>query len=156
MVQKNKKMLSRLPKTKIVKIIMKKGNKFCVEKLLKKSFKILIKNNNKELRKIIYLSLNHSLPIFKLENQKVFNKKRKLTKLNPSFFNSNSFRVFSALKIIIKNSKLKKKCFIENLQEEFISILSLNATNNTTKLKILNQEQVLINQVSLIFYRWYN
>jgi len=153
MVQKNKKMLSRNLKTKTVNFIISKGNKCCAEKLLKKSFKYFLKTNKKEFKKVFYLALNYCLPIFKIENQKTFNKRKKVTKLKPNLIKlNNGYRSFFALKIIIKIVKLKKNSFSENLQKEFISIVCLNSSLNE---KFLNQEQALVNKSALIFYRWY-
>lgn len=148
-------MLSRLPRKKFANFIMVSGSKSCAENLLKKSIKNLIKSNKKQLKKLIYLSINFCLPTFKIETKKVVNKRQKTTQLRPSLINTNSYRAFFALKMIstISNKNRKKGCFTQNLKEEFISVLfpNNNALSKTNK----TQEEILANQSVLMFYRWF-
>lgn len=155
MVQKNKKMFSRLANKKIINFIMVKGKKMCAENIIKKSFKLLIKNNKKQFKKIVYLSVNYCLPTFKFKIKKVFFKRQKLIQFKPSLINTTHYRVFFSLKLICDNVKknFKKKTFIKNFKNELISILLLNSEswikNN------VNQKEILNNQNVLTFYRWF-
>nr|AVR57490.1 ribosomal protein S7 [Entomoneis sp.] len=140
--------MSRLTRKKIINFIMNKGNKFCSEKLLKKTLKYLIKKNKKESRIVIYLAINQSLPTFKLEVKILKAKKQKLTKTKPSFIFLNKTRVSSSLKLIINLSSSKKNTFFKNLHHQFIDPSSLLIK------KITNQAEVLAYKNILTFYRW--
>lgn len=157
MVQKSKKMFSRLPNKKIINFIMVKGKKACAEFLIKKSFKLLIKNNKKQFKKIIYLSVNYCLPTFKFQIKKTFFKRQRLIQLKPSLINTIHYRIFCSLKIICDSAKknYKKKTFIENLENEFISVLFLNSSSSSLIKAKLNQKEILNNQNVLTFYRWF-
>jgi len=140
--------MSRLAKQKIISFIMSKGNKFCSEKLFKKTLKYLIKNNKKESRIVIYLAINQSLPTFKLEVKVLKAKKQKLTKIKPSFIFLNKTRISYSLKLIVNFSSAKKNIFFKNLKHQFIDSKSL------LKEKMTNQGEVLAYKNVLTFYRW--
>ena len=93
-------------KTKIIKHLQVKGNKFLNEKILKTSFKNLAKNSKKNYIKQIQIIMGHSCLIFKITKLKNTNK--------PYYFKNSvriSFAIKQNLKFIINQKKMKNSLF---------------------------------------------
>lgn len=148
-------LLSRLIKNKLNNHIITKGNKISGDILVKKVIKKLLKNNKKSFKKIMYLALNLCLPVFKLNRKKAKIKNQKLFKMKPSFIlkNKTKNRISHSLKTIIYGSKIKKPKLFYALEQEFVLFFS-SKDNYSIKKKILEYEQIITYQTTLIFYRW--
>lgn len=93
-------------KTKIIKHLQVKGNKFLNEKILKTAFKNLAKNSKKNYIKQIQIIMGHSCLIFKITKLKNTNK--------PYYFKNSvriSFAIKQNLKFIINQKKMKNSLF---------------------------------------------
>lgn len=145
--------MTRFLKKKIINFIVKKGNKFLSENILKKSFKHLNKNTKKQIKMLIYIAINNSLPTFQIEINKKRIKKIKLIKFKPFFVLKNKNRISSSIKIIVNFSKIRNNTsFLTNLKNEFI--LSSKNKSGSVEEKNKIQKQALAYQNILTFYRW--
>merc|ERR1712226_1461386 len=96
-------------------ILNKNNKKFLSENLFKLNLKNLNKQNKKQFKKIIYLVINYSLPVFELIKKLVKIKKTKIIKFKPFFILKNKTRIFLSLKLIVnfyKKIKIIKHCLI--------------------------------------------
>lgn len=147
--------MSKLFKNKIINFIMFKGQKFTSEKLLKKTLKLLLKNNKKNLNSLLYLAINQGLYTFKLETKTIKIKKQNWVKNKPIFV-TNKNRIFFALKLIIsfsRNLNLKSNFFIK-LKDQFFSLILKSSSHSIIVEKINIQNKLLTYQNILFFYRF--
>lgn len=107
-------------KTKIIKHLQVKGNKFLNEKILKTAFKNLAKNSKKNYIKQIQIIMGHSCLIFKITKLKNTNK--------PYYFKNSvriSFAIKQNLKFIINQKNIKSGSLL-NKFENFKIIPQIN------------------------------
>jgi hypothetical protein len=129
-----------------------KGNKFSSEILFKNCLKHLTRKKNKKIKNFIFLVINYVLPTFKLETKKIQIKKTKLIKFKPFFIQKNKNRIFFSIKFIVNSARKKSNNFFKSLNHEFVATSHRSGDSVLDKNK--NQEQVLLYQNILLFYRW--
>ena len=95
-------------KNKIVNTLMKSGRKTTGEKILLKSLKSLQKSTGKNFKTLLHSAIVNSASAFKVNEQAVKKGKRKATKSIPSFIISDSLRITTALKLLMKVSVKNK------------------------------------------------
>ena len=139
-------MISRYVENKIIKFMIKNGNKFKSENFFRKILKSLVKKNKKTFNYYVYFSINHKLVAFKLEKIKKVNNRTKIVKNKPIFILFNKNKLFISIKDIFFNNSKVKLPFIILLKNKIIEIVK--SENNQ------NDKQILQNQNSLLFYRW--
>jgi ribosomal protein S7 len=144
--------MSRLLKKKLVNCIAIKGNKFTSEVLFKSCLKHLTRKKNKKIKSFIFLTINYVLPTFKLETKEIKKKRTKLIKFKPFFIQKNRNRIFFSLKFIVDSARRKPNNFLKNFNTELAATSQKNSDSESMKNK--NQEQVLLYQNALLFYRW--
>jgi ribosomal protein S7 len=144
--------MSRLFKKKLINCIATKGNKFSSEILFKRCLKHLTRKKNKKIKNFIFLVINYALPTFKLETKNIKIKKTKLIKSKPFFIQKNKNRIFFSIKFIVNSARKKSNNFLKNFNNELVGTSQWNSDSILVKNK--NQEQVLLYQNVLLFYRW--
>jgi ribosomal protein S7 len=144
--------MSRLLKKKLINCIAIKGNKFSSEILFKNCLKHLSRKKDKKIKNFIFLVINYTLPTFKLETKKIKIKKTKLIKFKPFFIQKNKNRIFFSIKFIVNSARKKSNNFFKSLNYEFIATSQQSSDSVLGKNK--HQEQVLLYQNVLLFYRW--
>lgn len=134
--------MARLIKKKIINAILNKNNKkFLSENLFKLNLKNLNKQNKKQFKKIIYLVINYSLPVFELIKKLVKIKKTKIIKFKPFFILKNKTRIFLSLKLIVNfYKKIKINTNYKTLFNNFY--------------KLQNNEQIVNFKNVLTFYKF--
>jgi ribosomal protein S7 len=144
--------MSRLLKKKLINCILMQGNKFSSEILFKNCLKHLTRKKNKKIKNFIFLAINHALPTFKLETKTIKKKKTKLIKYKPFFIQKNKNRIFFSVKFIVNSARKESNNFFKSFNQEFVAISK--RTSNSVSVKNKNQEQALLYQNVLLFYRW--
>jgi ribosomal protein S7 len=144
--------MSRLLKKKLINCMVVEGNKFTSEILFKSCLKYLARKKNKKIKNFIFLVLNYLLPTFKLETKKIKIKKTKLIKVKPFFIKKNKNRIFFSLKFIVHSARKKSNNFLKSFNSEFVAISQ--RSSDSVLVKNENQEQALLYQNILLFYRW--
>src|SRR5210317_1062749 len=91
-------------KKKIINTLMKSGKKTTGEKILLKSLKSLQKSTDKNFKTLLHSAIVNSASAFKVNEQAVKKGKRKAIKSIPSFIISDSLRITTALKLLVKIS----------------------------------------------------
>jgi hypothetical protein len=129
-----------------------RGNKFSSEILFKSCLKHLTRKKNKKIKNFIFLAINHTLPTFKLETKKIKIKKTRLIKYKPFFIQKNKNRIFFSVKFIVDSARKGSTHFFKSFSSEFVAISK--RTSNSVSVKNKNQEQALLYQNVLLFYRW--
>lgn len=141
-------------KNKIVNTLMKSGRKTTGEKILLKSLKSLQKSNSKNFKTLLHSAVVNSSSAFKINEQAVKKGKRKVTKTTLSFIASDSLRVTTALKLLIRISAKSKNS--NSLYKKLgVEILSCS----TSKSQLIDQKneaqkQALVNKRYLSKFRW--
>ena len=114
-------------------LIIKKGHKFTVEKLLKKSIKSFNKNLKKKFLSVVKVFLINTNEFFKISEKKHphNNKRKNKDKKKITFIDSEKKRITYSFKFILDS--LKKKPISNNLSiyKKFLELL-LNFSKNTT------------------------
>ena len=141
-------------KKKITNTMMRNGDKKTVEKIIKKSFKLLQKQNNKNYLNIVKHSIINSTPIFKINVQSKKRGKRKVKKEIPTFINKNILRIVASFNFLSENA-LKNKdlnCFYQKITKEIIDSSLQKSRSIEQKNEI--QKQVLLQKRYLLNFRW--
>jgi ribosomal protein S7 len=144
--------MSRLLKKKIINCITLKGNKSTSEIIFKSCLKHLTRKKDKKIKNFIFLAINYTLPTFKLETKKIKIKKIKLIKFKPFFIQKNKNRIFFSIKFIVNSARKKSNNFFKSFNNEFTA--TGQRSSDSVAVKNKNQEQVLLYQNVLLFYRW--
>jgi ribosomal protein S7 len=144
--------MSRLLKKKLINCIVTKGNKFSNEILFKSCLKYLTRKKDKKIKNFIFLVVNNTLPTFRLETKRLKTKKIKLIKFKPFFIQKNKNRIFFSIKFIVNSARKKSNNFFKSLNSEFIA--TGQRSSDSVLVKNKNQEQALLYQNVLLFYRW--
>jgi len=156
MKQKNFKNIKKKHiKNKIISNLLKNGKKTTGEKIVLKSFKELLKSSNKQIKKLIQLSIISTLPLLKVNkiSNKKLKKKTKKIKEIPSFISNKNSRISLAIKFILSSIQKDTNNFFTNFKKEII----LNSQLKSSSINIKNelQKQALIKKHYLInYYRW--
>lgn len=141
-------------KQKMINSMMKHGEKKTIEKILKKSLKLIQKSAKKNHLNLLKHSIINSTPTFKINIQIKKRGKRKTKKEIPAFLNSDSVRIMSSFNILtqnsIKNTELKK--FYKKITQEIIA----NSLQKSKSIEQKNetQKQVLMQKRYLLNFNW--
>ena len=141
-------------KQKIINSMMKNGEKKTIEKILKKSLKLIQKYDKKNHLNILKHSIINSTPIFKINVQSKKRGKRKVKKEIPTFINKNILRIVASFNFLSENA-LKNKdlnCFYQKITKEIIDSSLQKSRSIEQKNEI--QKQVLLQKRYLLNFRW--
>lgn len=141
-------------KQKIINSIMKNGNKKTAEKILKKSLKLIQKNDKKNHISLLKHSIINSTPTFKINIQSKKRGKRKTTKEIPTFIKSDSLRIISSFNFLADNSLKNKSVngFYKKIANEILEAAAQKSKSVDQKNEI--QKQVLMQKRYLANFRW--
>ena len=143
-------------KDKFVNHLIFNGKKNKSEKIISQSIKILQTLSKKSSHKLIQLALIFNSPIFKLNTltQKKRKKKKQRPRVIPTFVNSKTSRVSSAIKFILRAAKKNQQhSFFKKLTEELL--MSAQNKSNALETKNETQKQALLNRHFFKYYRWH-
>ena len=141
-------------KQKIVNSIMKNGNKKTAEKIIKKSLKLLQKNDKKNHIRLLKHSIINSTPTFKINVQLKKRGKRKTKKEIPTFIKNDSLRIISSFNFLTENSLKNKSLnsFYKKIANEILEAANQKSKSIEQKNEI--QKQVLMQKRFLANFRW--
>ena len=141
-------------KQKIINSMMKNGEKKTIEKILKKSLKLIQKSNKKNHLNLLKHSIINSTPTFKISLQSKKRGKRKTKKEIPTFINNDSLRIISSFNFLSENSLKNKevKKFYKKITQEIIASSLQNSKSIEQKNEI--QKNVLMQKRYLLNFRW--
>ena len=141
-------------KQKMINSMMKHGEKKTVEKIVKKSLKLIQKSNKKHHLSLLKHSIINSTPTFKISVQAKKRGKRKTKKEIPTFISNDSLRIISSFNFLsensLKNKELKK--FYKKITQEIIASSLQNSKSIEQKNEI--QKNVLMQKRYLLNFRW--
>ena len=141
-------------KQKMINSMMKHGEKKIVEKILKKSLKLIQKSDKKNHLNLLKHSVINTTPTFKINIQVKKRGKKKTKKEVPTFLNNESLRIISSFNLLTKNSLKNKelKHFYKKIAQEIIA----NSLQKSKSIEQKNeiQKQVLIQKRYLLNFRW--
>ena len=141
-------------KQKIVNSIMKNGNKKTAEKIIKKSLKLLQKNDKKNHIRLLKHSIINSTPTFKINVQLKKRGTRKTKKEIPTFIKNDSLRIISSFNFLTENSLKNKSLnsFYKKIANEILEAANQKSKSIEQKNEI--QKQVLMQKRFLANFRW--
>jgi ribosomal protein S7 len=154
MIKSLKKNKTSYLRNKVVNTLMKSGKKKTGEKILLKFVKSLQKSTDKNSKVLLQLAVINSTSTFKLNEQSIKKGKRKAKKNIPAFIISDSLRITTALKLIVKVSAKNKNSnsFYQSLMAEILSSSASKGQSIDQKNEL--QKQILINKRYLSKFRW--
>lgn len=154
MIKSLKKNKTSYLKRKIINTLMKSGRKTTGEKILLKSLKSSQKSTDNNFKTLFHSAIVNSASTFKVNEQAVKKGKRKAVKSIPSFIISDSLRVTTALKLLVKiSAKSKNSDFLyKKLAAEILAASALKGQSIDQKNEV--QKQILINKRYLSKFRW--
>jgi ribosomal protein S7 len=154
MIKSLKKNKTSYLRNKVVNTLMKSVKKKTGEKILLKFVKSLQKSTDKNSKVLLQLAIINSTSTFKLNEQSIKKGKRKATKNIPAFIISDSLRITTALKLIVKVSAKNKNSnsFYQSLMAEILSSSASKGQSIDQKNEL--QKQILINKRYLSKFRW--
>jgi ribosomal protein S7 len=154
MIKSLKKNKTSYLRNKVVNTLMKSGKKKTGEKILLKFVKSLQKSTDKNSKVLLQLAIINSTSTFKLNEQSIKKGKRKAKKNIPAFIISDSLRITTALKLIVKVSAKNKNSnsFYQSLMAEILSSSASKGQSIDQKNEL--QKQILINKRYLSKFRW--
>jgi ribosomal protein S7 len=154
MIKSLKKNKTSYLRNKVVNTLMKSGKKKTGEKILLKFVKSLQKSTDKNSKLLLQLAIINSTSTFKLNEQSTKKGKRKAKKSIPAFIISDSLRITTALKLIVKVSAKNKNSnsFYQSLMAEILSSSASKGQSIDQKNEL--QKQILINKRYLSKFRW--
>jgi ribosomal protein S7 len=154
MIKSLKKNKTSYLRNKVVNTLMKSGRKKTGEKILLKFVKSLQKSTDKNSKVLLQLAIINSTSTFKLNEQSIKKGKRKAKKNIPAFIISDSLRITTALKLIVKVSAKNKNSnsFYQSLMAEILSSSASKGQSIDQKNEL--QKQILINKRYLSKFRW--
>lgn len=141
-------------KQKMINSMMKHGEKKTVEKIVKKSLKLIQKSDKKNHLSLLKHSIINSTPTFKINLQSKKRGKRKTKKEIPTFISNDSLRMVSSFNFLSENSLKNKelKNFYKKISKEIISTSLQKSSSIEQKNEI--QKQVLMQKRYLLNFRW--
>ena len=141
-------------KKKFANSMMKNGNKETIEKILKKSLKLVQKTSKKNYINLLKHSIINSTPTFKINEQSKKKGKRKTKKEIPIFIKGELNRITSSLNFLIfssyKNHELNN--FYKKVSKEIVETSLQKSKSIEQKNEI--QKQVLMQKRYLLNFRW--
>tara|TARA_B100000795_G_scaffold134164_1_gene100167 strand:+ start:1165 stop:1686 length:522 start_codon:yes stop_codon:yes gene_type:complete len=152
MISRIKHKLQKNKKFKLVNFLLKKGKKQSAEKILFNSFKLLQKDNIKNINILLKSALINSAPVLNVKTLKSTRKQNKQI-LIPVFL-SKINRVLFSMKSLTENSKIlnRSSSICENMKIEVLhSSLEQSKTVKTKK----NIHKSAYQNYTTAHYRWF-
>ena len=140
-------------KEKLLNHIFDNGKKKTSEKLTKKLFKSIQKDQKKSHNELIKLAIINSTSTFRIIKLKNTRRKRKkTTKEIPAFLSNYIYRTSWALKYLTNPIDKKTNYYLKHLKQELV----LNAKNQGNNIKLKNelQDQTIKKKKYFRYYRW--
>ena len=148
----NKKVL--FLKDKTVNEFMRNGKKLTGEKILLKFVKSFQKQNRKNFKSLLQISIINITPVFSVNTQIIKKGKRKSTNEVPVFLSNHQVRIRNSLKLF-KQSAIKEKktsYFYKLFSKEVLNSAKFDSITITEKNNL--QKQVLKNKRYWSNFKW--
>ena len=148
----NKKVL--FLKDKTVNEFMKNGKKLTGEKILLKFVKLFQKQNRKNFKSLLQVSIMNVTPVFSVNTQIIKKGKKKVINEVPVFLPNNLVRIQNSLKLLKQFIAKEKKTshFYKLLSKEVLNSAQLDSTLIVEKNDL--QKQVLKNKRYWSNFKW--